>query len=260
MRPLRKHPIVFTFIVGLVLLPLGILLTGCAGGGLTRPVTATRTVDVPERTVEMVQYAPQPPTLIYVTNTVAGEPVVITNVIERPPIVVTNTVVLPATTEQVTVTNGYAPDPRFTAGIESARRLNAALNPTPTSPLVDWGLTALGGIATIVAGWQTRRLQRERDLRKEADAVIDTVVKAVETYPGREVEQVKAHIHRVSQITDVAEELDRRVQTTAAGLVQDALADGRMTAAEFLSLAQNPLITEADLPENFRPALRKLRA
>lgn len=231
--------------------------SGCAA--FTRPVVRQETVEVPARTNAVVATVQPPPVTVYVTNTVAGVPVVVTNWMAVEPIRVTNLVVVPPTNFVVTVTNAWEPHPRLVAGIQTAQSINGAFNPTPSAPLINWGLTALGGVATLVAGWQTRRAQKEGNARATADALIATTIKAIETYPGREIDQVKTHIARVSAYAGVAAQLDERVQAVAP-LVADAMADGHMEAGELVRLASDPRVHESDLPEHLRSALRKLRA
>lgn len=234
-----------------------LLASGCAA--LTRPVVSQRSVEVPARTNEVIRVEVPPPQLVYVTNTVAGATVILTNWLPSEPIRVTNLVVVPATNTIVTVTNAWEPNPGLVAGIQTAQTLNGALNPTPSAPLVNWGLTALGGVATLVAGWQTRRAQKEGSARATADALIETTIKAIETYPGREIDQVKAHIAKVSALTGVADQLDARVQAVAPA-VESALADGKVDASELVALANDPRVREEDLPVHLRDAFRKLRA
>lgn len=227
-----------------------LLASGCAA--LTRPVVSQRSVEVPAHTNEVIRVEVPPPQLVYVTNTVAGATVVLTNWLPSEPIRVTNLVVVPPTNMVVMVTNAWEPNPGLVAGIQTAQTLNGALNPTPSAPLVNWGLTALSGVATLVAGWQTRR-------RVTADALVETTIKAIETYPGREIDQVKAHIAKVSALTGVAEQLDERVQAVAP-LVDSVLSDGKVDAIELVALANDPRVREEDLPPNLREAFRKLRA
>lgn len=235
------------------------LLLGSGCAALTRPVVSQQVVPVPSRTNEVVRVEVPPPRIVYVTNTVAGAPVILTNWIPSEPIRVTNLVVVPPTNMVVMVTNVWEPAPGLVAGIQTAQTLNGALNPTPSAPLVNWGLTALGGVATLVAGWQTRRAQQQASAKATADALLETTIKAVETYPGRELDQVKLHIARVAALTGVADQLDERVQTVAP-LVADALADGKMDASELLALALDPRVQETDIPEHLRGAFRKIRA
>ncbi len=230
------------------------LLAGC--GTLTRPILGTRTVEVPARTNEVIATVQQPPQVVVVTNAVTGAPLVVTNWSE--PIRVTNLVVLPPTNIVVTVTNAWEANPGLIAGIQTAKQINSMANPTGTALVVNWGLTAFGGLATLVAGGQTRRARQASSAAATADAIIETVVKAVETYPGDQIDQVKKHIRQVSALTGVADQLDERVQEVAP-LVERALADGHMDAGEFIDLVNNPKVTAADLPERFRAAFTKLR-
>ncbi len=226
--------------------------SGCARihNPLTRAVIITNTVVSPPVTNTVLLPIPQTPQLVYVTNTLQGATVVVTNLIERPPQLVTNTVVLPPVTNLVERTH-YIANPELLAGLETARRANSALNPTPSAPFVDWGLTLVGGVATLVAGWQTRRANR-------AKLVADTVIKGVETYPGRELDRVKEHIAKVSELTGAVRDLDERVQVIS-GTVSGALADGRIDAIELSDLARNLAVQETDVPEAYRKAFRELR-
>lgn len=262
MNPTTTHrhaPVLVTAILTIIVIAILFLCAGCASGRnpLTTAIVVTNTVVSPPVTNVVVIPVPQPPERVYITNTVQGAPVVVTNWMERPPVVVTNVVVSPSLTNFVIATNWVA-NPELLAGLETARRANSALNPTPSAPFVDWGLTLVGGVATLVAGWQTRRASRADQAASRATLVADTVIKGIETYPGRELDRVKQHIAKVSELTGAVDLVDERVQAIAS-TVSGALEDGRIDANELGDLANNLSVKEADVPERYRVAFRELR-
>ena len=143
--------------------------------------------------------------IVVVTNTVAGPTVTL------PPIVVTNTVVTPPRVEIVTVTN-WVVNPTITAGIATASAGNAALNPTPTEPLVNWGLTGLSAALGLLAAWKNKQAGT-------ASALVNTVATAVETYPGPGLDAVKKHIAGVSLALGTADDLHAAVQKATVGVL-----------------------------------------
>ncbi len=256
----RHTPFLVTAVlVTVAIIAFAFFTGGCASGRnpLTAPVVVTNTVVSPPVTNVVVIPVPQPAQLVYVTNTVQGVASVVTNWVEKPPVVVTNVVVSPSLTNYVVATN-YVANPELLAGLETARRVNSAVNPTPSAPFVDWGLTLIGGVATLVAGWQTRRASRADQAASRATLVADTVIKGIETYPGRELDRVKQHIAKVSELTGAVDLVDERVQAIAA-TVSGALEDGRIDANELSDLARNLAVGEADVPERYRTAFRDLR-
>jgi hypothetical protein len=228
-------------------------VTGCASGNpFTRPVVRETTVPVPTLVTNPVAVAvPQPPRIEYVTNVIAGTPQIITNIIQLPPLVVTNERVALVTNFVPVLATNYVANPDLMAGIESVRRANSALNPTPSAPLVDWSLTALGAVATIAAAWQTRRANR-------AGLVADTVIKAVETYPGKDLGNVKRHISRISELTGAGTLLAERVDSVTEA-ISGAMADGRMDANEIHTLAKDPRVKVTDIPPTYREAFLAFR-
>ncbi len=63
--------------------------------------------------------------------------------------------------------------------IEIAEGVNA-LNPTPTAPFVNIGLTALSGLLGLIAAWKTKAANREARSNADTNAVLEAVVTGVE--------------------------------------------------------------------------------
>ena len=63
-----------------------------------------------------------------------------------------------ASPTSIPVTSGIATTNQLAvvADLNEARSLNAALNPTPSAPLVDAGLGALAALLTALSGWYVR--------------------------------------------------------------------------------------------------------
>lgn len=188
-----------------------LMVVGCAM--LTRPVVTQQAVTTPGRTnvVVVTNYAPP----VIVTNTVAGEAVVVTNWV--PPVVVTNTVIQPPVVQYVSVTN-YVPNEAVVGALQTAQQANAALNPTPTAPVVNWVLMLLGAVPGIVAAW------RNNQRRKATEDLLNTVVTGIETVP--EGAGIKGHIASVSAIRGNAQQLDAFVQSVSPALSK-TVAQGR---------------------------------
>jgi hypothetical protein len=220
------------------------LVAGCSM--FTQPAVSREARIQPAATNVIVEVRP---TLV-VTNwvTAPGQtsavPVMVTNWM-----VTTNVIVQPPATNWVSVTN-WVVNPELSAGVESVRRLNSALNPTPTAPLVDWGLTGLAGVAGIIAAWQSRRANR-------VGLVADTVIRAVETFPG--ATPIKRHVERVSALTGCADELAERVETATAQIAE-MMGDGQLDALELLRLARDRAVRVEDVPAIYREAFTVLRA
>jgi len=250
------------FLIIAVLLAAG-LLQGCSSlpsfATPVVPVTMTNTVvQTVTNTVPEIRWQTN---TVAVTNLVAGERVVVTNVLERTPIVVTNLEVRVWTNITV-LTNGYAVNADFSAAVETARRANSALNPTPTAPLVDWGLSLAAVGAGLYARWKNKKHQEaegklaaQQVVLETAQDVSTTLIKAIETAPPGSVESLKRHVARIASLRDIGTELHDAVQKVTA-----AMADGKITASEFLDLANDPDVTEESLPTAYRSAFRKLRA
>lgn len=144
---------------------LCLMISGCGtikGLIASKPVTTIVTNTIPART-EIVFVTNQPPAqIVVVTNTVQGLPVIQTVTNQSPPIVVTNIVTIPGSNVVTVVTNGFEANPALLGYLSKAQGLNAALNPTPTSPIINGVLGGLAALAGLVATWQTKRLQREQ--------------------------------------------------------------------------------------------------
>jgi hypothetical protein len=246
---------------GLALLFIVVLFCACLVSGCSSlpsfarpvvPLTKTNTVVLTvTNTVPEIRWQTN---TVAVTNLVAGERVVVTNTLERTPVVLTNFEVR-VWTNVVVVTNGYAVNADFSAAVETARRANSALNPTPTAPLVDWGLSLVTLAAGAVAAWKTRQQKKTQGFLDTAVDVRDTLIKAVETAPPAVSDSLKRHVASIAELRDIGPELDDAVQKVTA-----AMADGKITAEEFLDLANDPQVTEESLPTAYRSAFRKLRA
>lgn len=180
-----------------------LVLVGCSI--LTRPVVTQQAVSIPGKTnvVVLTNYAAP----VVVTNTIQGEPIVVTNYL--PPTIITNTVIQPASVQYVSVTN-YVPNEAFLGAMETAQQANAALNPTPTAPVVNWVLMLLGAVPGIVAAW------RNNQKRKATEDLLNTVVTGIETVP--EGAGIKGHIASVSAIRGNAQQLDAFVQSVSPAL------------------------------------------
>lgn len=254
----RHTPFFVTAIfVAIAIIALGLACGGCASASPFRPVVPQlQTNQVVTPVLDPIERIEWRTNTVVITNVVAGERLVVTNFITTPALVITNEVHW--VTNTVVTTNSYVVNPDFSAALETARRANSALNPTPSAPFVDWGITLLGGVATVVAGWQTRKAAKANAAADQASLVADTVIKGIETYPGSELDRVKEHIARVSQLTGAVELVDERVQAISE-TVSGALADGRIDALELGDLANNLRVKEADIPERYREAFRELR-
>jgi hypothetical protein len=240
---------------GLAILILA-LASGCSSlPSFARPVVpVVGTNEVVSQVLSPVERVEWRTNTVMVTNILAGERIVVTNVQAVAPVIVfTNEVRL--VTNQVIVTNGFAVNPDFSSAVETARRANSAMNPTPTAPMVDWGLTLFGLAASGVAAWKTRQQKKTQGVLTTAIDVRDTLIKAVETAPPAVSDALKRHVASIANLRDIGPELNAAVQKVTA-----AMADGHMTAEEFVDLANDPSVTEDMIPEAMRAAFRKFRA
>ncbi len=235
-------------LVAILALFAACLFSGCSVLGGYKPIVPTlATNEVVSPVLSPIERIEWRTNTVTVTNILPGERIVVTNVQAVAPVIVfTNEVLF--VTNRVVATNGFAVNPQFQEAVENGRRLNSALNPTPSAPLVDWGLSLATVAAGAVAAWKTRSA-------KKAEIVRDTLIKAVETAPPSVVSSLKKHVAAVADLRDVSGDLDRAVQKVTA-----AMADGHMTAEEFYNLANDPSVTEEMIPEPMRAAFRKLRA
>ncbi len=224
------------------------LFSGCSVLGAYKPVVpSVQTNDVVTQVLSPIERIEWRTNTVTVTNVLPGQVLVVTNVQAVAPVIVfTNEVLF--VTNRVVATNGFAVNPQFQEAVENGRRLNSALNPTPSAPLVDWGLSLATVAAGAVAAWKTKSARKAEILR-------DTLIKAVETAPPSVGAAIKKHVAGVADLRGVSNDLDAAVQKVTA-----AMADGHMSAEEFVALANDPTVTEDMIPEQIRPAFRKFRA
>jgi hypothetical protein len=220
------------------------IVTGCAA--LTRPVISTQTINVPGRTniVVVTNYAPP----VVVTNVVKGETVVVTNFAQ--PVVITNTVIQPPVVQYVSVTN-YVPNEAVVGALQTAQQANAALNPTPTAPVVNWALMLASAIPGLAAAWMNNQK------RKAASDLLNTVVTGIETAPTGV--GIKKHIATVSTIKGTAQQLDAFVQQLAPSLAAAVPQDANLSASDLIDMAKNMSVMVDQLPEKYRAAFMALR-
>lgn len=160
-------------------------------------------------------------TIYTVTNVVTT-----TNLVAGQPTITTAYNIVPYT-NYVTVTNGFATNPNFTTAVEVARRANSAFNPTPSAPIVDWGLTLISLVTAAVAAWKTRKhnqalveLNTHKAALDTAVDVRDTLIKAIETAPKAVSDAIKLHVESVADIKNISAEVSaavRRVTEPASG-------------------------------------------
>lgn len=163
----------------LLLLSL-VLLTGCSTlQSVKKPFITTTNV------VEHVD------TIAAVTNTVA-EPIV-----ENGQVVGTNFVltvtppkqVVRFSTNIVTVVN-----PDLESAISTAKGINSTLNPTPSSPLINIGLT---GVSLVLGWWARRKTIAAARAQEQASAnneLLEVVITGVEAAKNPEVKEKVAEI------------------------------------------------------------------
>lgn len=241
-------------LVAILALFAACLFSGCSVLAPFKPVIPSRSTNtVVSPVLSPIERIEWRTNTVTITNVLPGEVLVVTNVQAATPIiVVTNEVVW--VTNQVVATNGYIVNPEFTGAVENARRINSAVNPTPTAPMVDWGLSLVTLAATAAAAWKTRSANKADALREKAEVIQDTLIRAVETAPPTIGAIIKRHVAGVADLRGVSGELDSAVQRVTA-----AMADGHMSAEEFWELAQDPKVTVDMIPEPMRAAFLKLR-
>ena len=174
-------------------------LAGCAA--FTKPVVTQQAVQIPART-----------NIVVVTNTVAGEVVVRTN-----------TIVLPAEIKIVDHTNyikAELPD-EVKAFLATAKTVNTNVNPTPSAPIVNWGLEAVpyafGAIGGLLALWKNRKANNLADQVDTLKGVATAVIKGVELAPpGIGLDGVKRSVAKVAQAAGVSDDVHAAVQAVAA--------------------------------------------
>jgi hypothetical protein len=231
----------------ILLVALILVTSGCKT--LFTPVVTQTPVQKPAE-VKTIYITNTPPPIV-TTNVVKGETVYVTN---TPPSVVTPvTFTNPPVTVNITMTNGWQVNPAITSGIETAKTANAALNPTPSEPLVNWGLTGLSALLGVAAAWKNKRANA-------LQTTLETVIKGVETAPtGVGLDGVKDSIAKVAALTGVSSELDGHVQRVSSKLAA-YLDDGKLTAEELVDLANDATVAITDVPSQYRSAIAKLRA
>jgi hypothetical protein len=191
----------------LITLTLATLLTGCKIDDflLRRNSTPIVTV-VPAHTTNIVRTIPQ---AARVTEITAPDGSITRATNQPPPLYVTNTFVIPAQT----VTNevfDFEVNPTVITALDRARALNSALNPTPSAPLITWGLGLLSAGLSLFAGWKTRSANK-------SSGALASVIKAVELFQSPEAVKLKEHIETIATLDGTEDHLSKRVaQVTAA--------------------------------------------
>lgn len=135
---------------------------------------------------------------------------VVTNVVDNVPVLSTNTVAL------VDTNLLYAVNTNLLSMIATAKGVNAAVNPTPSSPLVDLGLGALVAGLGWYARFKNNKLKAAQDLtttltqaNDEHQSVISTLIAGVEkaNQPA-----VKEAIAKVAATKGTSAAVDKAVQ------------------------------------------------
>jgi hypothetical protein len=166
-----------------------------------------------------VEHPTNVPIVTPARTNVTVTPIVIPGAGTNPPVttIVTNVFVVPAATNYVTVTN-YAPAPAALAALDTARDINAAVNPTPTAPVVNWALTGLSGALGLVAAWKSRRANDAATNAALLDESLRTVVTAIETAPPAVSDPIKEHVRGMSKVIGSSAHLAGFVKTTTDAL------------------------------------------
>jgi len=136
-----------------------------------------------------------------VTSTVVQVPATTNQVVQGTNVIVTIT---PATTVTNFTTNYvYSVNPAYTQAIQTAQQVNSAANPTPTAPIITWGL----GILAAGLGWWANRKNNQANSVQD---LLTTVIKGVEAAPAPEA--VKQSIAATAQARDLSKEMTAAVQ------------------------------------------------
>ncbi len=182
----------------LPILALAAFLTGC--GLLTKPVVTQVPVIQPASTNTVLSTNIPPARVdLAITN---GLITYITNT--PPPQVIRQVIVLPAQTNYMTVTN-YIPNPSVLEFVDTAKTVNGAVNVTPTSAPINLGLTALAGLASLVAAWQNRKT-------KKANDVSATIIGAIEKLTPEVTNIVKPAVQEAGIKAGNADDIHAAVQ------------------------------------------------
>jgi len=186
------------YLTSLLALTAALFLAGC--GILTKPVVTREAITIPGSTnvVIATNFPPQTVSLA-ITNDVVTY---ITNT--PPPIVVTHTIIQPPTTGFVNVTN-WIPNPDLLGALATAKEVNGAVNITPTSAPINLGISALAGLAALVAAWQNRKSNKATD-------VASTIISAIEKLPPDVANVIKPAVQAAGIRAGVADDIHDAVQ------------------------------------------------
>lgn len=222
------------------------LVGGCASLSPVVPVRGTNLVTI-------TNFIPVE-TVAWRTNTlVVTNDAVVTNIVQRSPIVVTNFDVV-VSTNIVVVTNGFEVSSGFTSAVQTAKQVNSALNPTPTAPMVDWGLSIATAAAGAFAAWKNAQAKKTASRALAAELGRDTIIRAIETAPPALAASVKKHVATVASMSGTSGHV-----ADAVAKVTAAMEDGKMSAEEFLALANDPTVSRDLIPTEMQAAFDRLR-
>lgn len=96
-------------------------------------------------------------------------------------------------------------NPAFGATIETAKTINGALNPTPTAPFVNIGLSALAGVLGLIAAWKQKAANRALAAHQETNAVLEAVVTGIEV-----IKDPAARLLAKQSVTQISDSWGRR--------------------------------------------------
>lgn len=188
-----------TFLKGLAAGLVVCLAAGCSS--FLRPVPQVVAVVTTNAPAAPAVVPPPVPAAIG-TNAAPAVPAAPAVVI--PPVLVTNFVVVTNWTVAPAVSNTVA----------TLQAANAAFNPTPSEPLINWGLGLIPAAVGAFAAWRNHRKVQA------LHGMLDTVVSAIETAPAQV--PIKDHVASIAAIKGTAQALDQFVQVVA-GRVEDAV-------------------------------------
>lgn len=175
---MKKHdPLSLAFLASITAFVIVGLCGGCttsAGGKRTFAPLVTRT-----NVVEILATNTAPQVVEAIATTSDGKKEVIR---------ATNFVSVVTTNWQTNIVTEV--NPGWTSTISTARTLNETLNPTPSAPFVNIGLSALSGGLAWFAAWQNRR-------RAKATGLLNTVIAGVEAAKNPDVKAAIAETSRL---------------------------------------------------------------
>jgi hypothetical protein len=181
----------------LIFVCIAACMTGCTTGPdgkrhFAAPAFFTRTTNVTE-TASVIRAAQ--------TNVVtAGTNVVVT---------ITPAVIQTNYTTNILVTVA----PAVGRTIEIAEGVNA-LNPTPTAPFVNIGLSVLSGLLGLVAAWKTKAANREARSNADTNAVLEAVVAGVEVIKDETARKIaKESVTRISEEWKMRDKVREKLDT-----------------------------------------------